>query len=333
MLVAVTGAAGFLGSHICRALLDRRTSVRAVTLLNDVSRIPHTIADKVDIRVADVRDLESLSEVLEGVDAVVHAAAAISVDDGVSSETVESVNIDGAHSVAQTCADQGMSKLVHISSIHAFSGLKGKTLNTAHKLNVSSSNSYAYSKANGHRSVLEVAELRSLDASIICPSGMMGPGDSGPSNVGGMVLAIAQRRLPMLIKAGYWWCDVRDVADTAVAALRVDDQGGRVYLTPGFYASFSDLARMCSAVVGRDVGRPVIPMAFAVLGLPFIRLYARLRREAPLYSREALDFVDDCPVAVDSEPAERRLGYAPRALDETVRDTLHWFRQTGMLGA
>ena len=171
MLVAVTGAAGFLGSHICRALLDRRTSVRAVTLLNDVSRIPHTIADKVDIRVADVRDLESLSEVLEGVDAVVHTAAVISVDDGRSARSVTSINVDGARSVAETCADLGIPKLVHVSSIHAFGGLKGKTLDAAHPLHESAAHSYAYSKAQGQRTVLEIASRTSLNASVLCPSG------------------------------------------------------------------------------------------------------------------------------------------------------------------
>ena len=333
MLVAVTGAAGFVGSHVCRALVESGHGVRAVTRLNGVSRMPDALADKVEIRPGDVRDPASLSAVLAGVDAVVHTAAVISVDDGRSARSVVSINVEGARSVAQACADGGISKLVHVSSIHAYGGLKGETLDAAHPLHESAAHSYAYSKAQGQRTVLEIAGQTSLNVSVLCPSGVMGPGDSRPSNVGGMLLAIAQRRLPMLIKAGYWWCDVRDVADSAVAALHVDDQGGHVYLTPGFYASFSDLARMCSAVVGRDVGRPVMPMALAVTGLPFIRLYARIRRQAPLYSREALDFVADCPVAVDSGPAEQRLGYAPLALGETVRDTLGWFRQTGTLVA
>ena len=333
MHVAVTGAAGFLGTHVCRVLLDSGHSVRAVTRLNGVSRMPDAMAEKVEVRPADVRDPASLSKVLAGVDAVVHAAAVISVVDGSPAQRVASINVDGARSVAQTCVDHGISKLVHVSSIHAFGGLKGKTLDAAHPLNVSSPHSYGYSKANGHRSVLEIAERSSLDASVICPSGVMGQGDSRPSNVGGMLLAIAGRQLPMLIRAGYWWCDVRDVAEASVAALVVDDRGGRVYFTPGGYASLADLARMSSTVVGHDVSRPAIPMALAVVGLPFIQMYARICRQALLYSREALDFVDDCPVGVDSGPAERRLGYAPRGLDETVRDTLKWFQQTGMLAA
>ena len=76
---------------------------------------------------------------------------------------------------------------------------------------------------------------------------------------------------------------------------------------------------------------PIVPFPLAFAGLPFLQLHAALLRRPPLYTRNSLHLVRDCPADVDHGPAEAELGYVRRSLEHSVRDALHWFQDRGML--
>ena len=81
---------------------------------------------------------------------------------------------------------------------------------------------------------------------------------------------------------------------------------------------------------GRRVTRPAVPYFLALAGLPFIQLYAAMKDQPALYSRNSLDLLRDCPVSVDESSARRQLGYESRPLEESIRDALNWFKEQGM---
>ena len=327
MTVAVTGAGGFLGGHVCRALLQRGYQVRAVTHAGVAGAAPDVGA--IAECAAEIRDPESVAAALRGVEAVVHAAAVVRTDRDPEG-TAHAVNLSGTRNVIAACIAGGVRKLVHVSSIHAYGPLRGTRLGADSPLASTSRVPYGAAKARSHAAVLEAARHGQLDASLVCPSGILGPGDRRPTVVGGMLLGVAGGRLPCLVEGGYWWCDVRDVA-AAIASAVAGGAPGAVYFTTGRYASMRELADRCSDALDRDVRRPVLPRALAVAGLPFIRAYAALGRRPPLYSRNALDLLHDCPTAVDDASARRQLAYAPRPFADTVADALAWFRARGML--
>ena len=265
----------------------------------------------------------------QGVEAVVHTAATVRIDRDPEG-AAQAVNLGGTRNVIAACIAGGARKLVHVSSIHAYGPLHGTTLGADSPLASASRVPYGAAKAQAHAAVVAAARNRQLDGSLVCPSGILGPGDQRPTVVGGMLLAVAGGRLPCLVEGGYWWCDVRDVAAAIVSAV-ADGTSGAVYFTTGHYASVRELADLCSGALERDVRRPVLPRALAVAGLPFIQAYAALGRRPPLYSRNALDLLDDCPAAVDDASARRQLGYSPRPFADTVGDALAWFQARGML--
>ena len=328
--VAVTGAAGFLGSHICRALLRCGYAVRAVTRQGSSRKFPDDLSQKVELWPADVRNVESLNAAFRDVHAVVHNAAVVTTEADPEG-LVRAVNLTGTRNAIKACVDNGVGRLVHISSTHAFSPLRGRVLDADSKLGRHSKIPYTATKAEAHISVLEAARSDRINASVICPSGLIGPGDADPTPVGGLLLAIAQKRPLCLIDEGFYWSDVRDVAVAVANAVAMSTGSGEVYFLAGRYAKIIELARLCSRVLERGVTRPVIPHFLAVAGLPFIQLYAAMRNQPPIYTRNDLDLLRDCPVSVDESTAKRHLGYESRPLEESIRDALEWFKDRGIL--
>ena len=327
--VAVTGAADFLGSHICRALLQCGYAVRAVTREGSNGKLPADLSEQVELQPADVRNSESLNQAFQHAHAVVHSADIMTVDadpKGLADE----VNLIGTRNVIQACIGTGVRRLVHISSIHAFSPLRGTILSVSSKLGQNSKIPYTATKAEAHVSVLDAARGGLLNATIVCPSNLIGPGDSEPSRVGSVLLAMARKRLPYLINGGFWWSDVRDVASAIANAVEANGYGGEVYFTAGQYAKTSQLARLCSQVLGRNVKRPVVPYFLARTALPLIKSRAAKRSLSSLYSRNSLKLLRDCPASVDESLAISQLGYKPRPLEESIRDALNWFTEQGM---
>ena len=326
--VAVTGAADFLGSHICRALLHCGYAVRAVTREGSNRKLPDDLSEQVELQSADVRDPESLNQAFQNVHAVVHSADIMTVGadpKGLADE----VNLIGTRNVIQACIGTGVRRLVHISSIHAFSPLRGTILSVSSKLGQNSKIPYVATKAEAHMSVLDAARGGLLNASIVCPSNLIGPGDSEPTRVGYMLLSMAQKRLPWFINGGFWWSDVRDVANVIANAVGANEYGGEVHFTAGRYAKIRGLASLCSQVLGHSVMRPVIPYFLARAGLPLIKYDAK-RNQLSLYSRHSLKLLRDCPISVDESSARNLLGYEPRPLKESVSDALDWFADQGM---
>ena len=326
--VAVTGAADFLGSHICRALLHCGYAVRAVTHEGSNCNLPGDLSEQVELRSADIRDPESLNQVFQNVHAVVHSAELVTIDAD-SEGLADEVNLTGTRNVIQACIGNGVPRLVHISSVHAFGPLRGTTLSVSSKLGQNSKIPYVATKAEAHMSVLDAARGGLLNATIVCPAGLIGPGDSEPTLVGSLLLAIAHKRLPCLVNGGFWWGDVRDVANAIAHAVGARGYGGEVYFTAGQYAKTSQLARLCSQILGRSVRHLVVPYFLARASLPLIK-YAARRNQPPLYSRNSLKLLRDCPASVDESLAISQLGYQPRPLEESVRDALNWFTEQGM---
>mgnify|MGYP003593927892 CR=1 FL=1 len=329
MRVVVTGATGHVGSNLVRALIERGDQGRVLVRGRETA-----LAGLELERVAgDVRDADSLRRAFAGAEIVYHLAAMISIS-GDPYGHVRAVNVDGTRRVAEAALACGARRMVHCSSVHAFDlyqrGGGGETIDEQWPRVPDAASHFAYdrSKAAGERALREVM-ARGLEAVIVHPSGAIGPFDFGPSRMGRVLLGLYHRSLPSLLAGSFDFVDVRDVVGGMIAAGE-RGRAGENYILAGDVLSLQALARLAHEVTGVRPPRLRAPMWLAHVGVPFVEAAGRILRQEPLYTRESLAVLASRG-RFSWAKAGRDLGYAPRPMSETVRDTYAWFEQAGML--
>jgi len=324
--VAVTGASGHIGANLVRLLLDSGRRVR-VLVHRDTAALEGLDVERVP---GDVLDPSSLRTAFDGVEVVYHLAAIITLKPRRDARAQE-VNVEGTRNVVAACETQGVRRLIHFCSIHAFSPDPKDGVIDETRLISQDSHAAPYdrSKADGDR-VVQAAVARGLDAVVLHPTGVLGPHDYKPSAMGRVLLDLCRRRLPAAVQGGFNWVDARDVCLGAMAAERTGRRGER-YLLAGHYLSVPDLVRMVTEIAG--VKPPLLgtmPMALARLGIPFAAVAGRLTGSEPRFTGPSLQALRQHQ-RISHAKAARELGYAPRPLRQTVEDSIQWFRESGRL--
>jgi dihydroflavonol-4-reductase len=168
-----------------------------------------------------------------------------------------------------------------------------------------------------------------MDAIILNPTAIIGPFDVRPSLFGQAFLAFARGKIPALVEGGFDWVDVRDVAEAAIAAAERAPGGGR-YIIGGRWASMKELAGLVCEAAGRRPPQLMCPFPIARAWAPVSTGICRITGSAPLFTTYTLKVLLGNR-NVSHERASRDLGYSPRDLARTVRDTYSWFKETGKI--
>jgi dihydroflavonol-4-reductase len=325
MQVAVTGAAGHVGATLVRALLARGDQVRVLVHADTrgIAGLP------VEHCQGNITDPAAVLRLAQGMERVYHLAAKVSIDPRERTE-LHRVNVVGTQCVVDACRAAGVGRLVHVSSIHALAShprhqpiTESRAFATGRGLP-----GYDASKVAAER-VVQAAVASGLDAVVLNPTAILGPYDYRPSHLGEVLLNLYHQRLPGLVAGGFDWVDVRDVVAGILAAADHARAGSR-YLLGGQRATVVELARLVAQVTGRPAPWLVTPMWLARAVAPGAEWAARLAGRRPLFTPESLYALRN-HLEISSARARQELGYAPRALEATVRDTFEWFRETGML--
>ncbi|MBX7255770.1 MAG: SDR family oxidoreductase [Candidatus Hydrogenedentes bacterium] len=322
-MIAVTGASGHIGANLVRALLERGEKVR-VLVRKDVRAIEGLDVERVE---GDVLDVPSLDNLIAGADCVYHLAARITLvpdRDG----SVQRINVEGPKNVAEACMRHRIPRLVHFSSIHAFSEFPRDGVVDETRPLTDDSNIFVYdrSKAAGERAIQEAVK-RGLNAVIVNPTAVIGPYDFKPSALGSALLDLYEGRMPALVKGGFDWVDVRDICAGAMAAAEKGGVGEK-YLLTGHHLPFPQLARIVEAETGLKMPRLSLPMWMAYMGVPFAAFASRITGKPPKFTRASLHALWNHQ-QISHAKATRELGYSPRPINETIRDTYAWFEKNG----
>lgn len=319
----ITGVGGHLGNTIAKELLAAGETVRGFAMPSeDVTML---YGDAVSIVRGDVRDRASLEPLFFGLKEddevyVIHCAGIVSVASKYDQRVVD-VNVRGTENVVRLCQEHNARKLVYISSVHALPELPHG--NVIHEVEGFAPESviglYAKTKAAATQIVLDAVK-GGLDATIIHPSGIIGPNDYGHGHLTQMVINYLNGSLTACVEGGYDFVDVRDVADGVIAAT---DKGkkGECYILSNRYIPVRELLGTLSRVTGGKKINTVLPLWFAKMTAPLAELYYKLRHESPLFTRYTL-YTLTSNSRFTYEKARRDLGYKPRDISATIRDTV-----------
>ena len=322
----VTGAPGFLGAHIVRTLARRGVKVRGWGLPGESRRNLEGLS--LEMIEGDVRDPGCAREAVAGIDTVFHAAA-IYESWAPDPTLMYDVNMRGTFNVLQA-ARTVEARVVYTASIVALGRPQPGSLSDEDSPYEAWDIDFPYSRSKYHSMRLaEDFAAWGLDVRIVCPGYVMGPGDRTPTPSGQLLMALAQGKAPGYSDGGVGYLDVRDAAEGHVAAAE-RGRAGRRYVLVGRNIDNKALLQIVSRAAGRrpipiKLPAPVVRGAAAIMGRISLARGQRPDLPAPM-----LEFgMRNC--FFDNRRAKEELGLKFRAFEDTVADSLEWFRAEGML--
>ncbi|MFT8243458.1 hopanoid-associated sugar epimerase [Roseomonas sp. BN140053] len=328
--VLLTGATGFLGSAVARALLDAGHGVRALVR----AETPRHVLDglPIDYAPGDLLDPASVTAAMRGADAVVHCAAdyRLWVPDPAR---MAAVNVTGTETLMRAALAAGVKRAVHVSSVATLKprpdGTPADETDAARP--EEAIGPYKRTKVEAERAVERLVAEQGLPAVIANPSTPIGPRDVRPTPTGRVLLDAARGKVPGYVDTGLNLVHADDCARGIVAALERGRIGER-YILGGQDVTLRELLLETGRLAGRSARPvplprgPLYPLALGMEG------WARLTGKEPLLTRDALR-MSRYRMFFSSAKAARELGHAARPWEEAVADALDWFRLRGMLPA
>ena len=330
--VLVTGAAGFIGSAVTRALLGR--GVRVVAMLEPGA--DHRNLEDLDVeRVeADLRDRDGVHRATKECRAVFHVAALYRFWARDPRQFYD-VNVGGARNIIEASGRAGVERVVYTSTV----GTLG--LDAAHRGGTADENdypdvshlfgSYKRSKYVAEHEMLRAA-AQGLPVTIVMPTFPLGPCDRAPTPTGRLVLDYLNGRVPGYVDTTLNVVHVDDVAQGHVLALERGSVG-RSYILGGENYSLKRLLDVLASCTGLPKAKLRVPRAVS-LGVAHVSEFVegRVFRRHPSIPIEAAR-MSTTHMAFDDSRARTELGYAPRPASQAVESSARWFVENGYVKA
>ncbi|NJL41796.1 MAG: NAD-dependent epimerase/dehydratase family protein [Leptolyngbyaceae cyanobacterium SL_7_1] len=316
MKALVTGANGFTGSHLVKALLHRGDTV--VALVRQTSKVDRLTGLNVEYCYGDISDGDSLKAAMQGVDWVFHTAAYVELG-LVDATRMQRVNVDGTRHVLEAAKAANVAKLIYCSTIGVYGDTQGRVIDeTFQRTQSDFSSAYDRTKYLAQQ-LVDQAAVTGLPVVSVMPSGIMGADDP---HFGPVLQTYRQGRLKV-------WAG----GDRITGIVHVDDlvdlmilAAEKASIGAHYIASTGDLTtREMFQVLSNETGVPVpaeIPQPIVRLVGNLLDPIGRLLNWQPPLSRERVHYLYDRCVRVDGSKACRELGWQPRSIEQTLQDCL-----------
>jgi len=326
-LCLVTGATGFVGAAVARALLRDRHRVRV--LARPTSNRRNLAGLDVEVAQGSLEDAASLAEAVAGCRYLFHVAAdyRLWVPDPAA---MFRANVDGTRALMLAALEAGVERIVYTSSVATLGIAAGGSADEATPSGIGDMiGPYKQSKFAAEEAVRELIAARGLPAVIVNPSTPVGPGDVKPTPTGRIIVEAAKGKMPGYVDTGLNLVHVDDVAAGQVLAAERGVIGAR-YILGGENLSLADILTEVAKVVGRRP--PALKIPYAVI-LPIAagaELMARLTGREPFTTLDGVR-MSRKKMYFSSAKAVRDLGYAPRPARQAIADAVAWFAANGYL--
>ena len=326
MLAFVTGATGFVGSHVARALADQGADLRLlVRASSNTKNIDDVNADRVT---GDLRDPASLEKGIAGCDVVFHVAAdyRLWVRDP---EEMHRANVEGTRAILEAARKNRVRRVVYTSSV-ATMGFTSNGQSADENSPVSLDNMigpYKRSKFLAEQVATEAARS-GQDVVIVNPSTPVGERDIKPTPTGRIVVDFLKRKFPAYVDTGLNLVDVKECARGHIAALEKGRSGER-YILGGDNLTLKQILDKLAAITGLPSPTVRVPYVLALAtGVVDEIVTGRIRGREPRATIDAVR-MGRKKMFVSSAKAERELGWKIAPVDGALRRAAEWFRENG----
>ncbi len=322
----VTGATGFLGSHVARQLLERgaelRLLVRSTSRLDNIADLP---AERV---VGDLRDVDSLRKGMAGCEFIFHIAADYRLW-ALNGQELYQSNVDGTKNILQAARESGVRRVIYTSSVATMGfGNNGRLTDEHSPVSIDDMvGDYKRSKFMAERLVIDAAQ-GGQDVVMVNPSSPIGDRDIKPTPTGQIVLDFLKRRFPAYMDTGLNLVDVDDCAEGHLLAMEKARPGER-YILGGENLTLKQILDKLGAITGLASPTVKVPYGVALAAGAWGSLVVGgLMKREPRATIEAVQMARK-KMFVTSAKSERELGWTPRPVDEALRRAVEWFRAHG----
>ncbi len=314
MKALVTGANGFTGSHLVKALEQRGNSV--IALVRKSSNLARLSNCNVQLVYGEITDRDALQQAMTGVDTVFHTAAYVELG-LVNEHIMQRVNVEGTRTVLEVAQKSGVSKVVYCSTIGIYGDTGGEVVDeTFKRTQTNFSSAYDRTKYAAQQLADQFA-AQGLPVVSVLPSGIFGADDPhfGP---------VMQQYLKGWLKLWVGGDRITGIVhvDDLVAAMLLAAEKGKT--GEHYIISAGDLTtREMFELLSKETGIPVpseAPKPLVILVGNILDAIGRIFKWQPPLSRERVHYVYDRCVRVDATKARRELGWQPRSVSETLRE-------------
>jgi len=324
----VTGATGFLGSHVARVLSDQGADLRL--LVRPTSNLKNLKGLKGDTATGDLRDQASLEAAMSGCDAVFHVAADYRLWVRDPNEMYRS-NVDGTRALLEAARKNGVRRVVYTSSV-ATIGFRRDGHPADEDSPVSLADMighYKRSKFMAEQVAMEAGRsMGGMEVVIVNPTTPMGEQDVKPTPTGRIVVDFLKRKFPAYVETGLNLVDVRECARGHVAALERGRTGER-YILGGEDLTLKQILDKLGQITGLPSPKLKLPYLFAfAAGVVDEAITGMILRREP---RATVDTVrmGKKKMFASSAKAERELGWKIVPVDGALQRAVDWFRANG----
>ena len=328
MKAFVTGATGFLGSHVARVLAEQGADLRLlVRPTSDLRNLDGLNADRV---VGDLRDSTSLEKAISGCDVVFHVAADYRLWVRDPDEMYRS-NVEGTRGLLEAARKQGVRRVVYTSSVATMGFISNHASRVADEESPVSLadmiGPYKRSKFMAEQVAVDAARS-GVDVVIVNPSTPIGERDIKPTPTGRIVVDFLKRKFPAYMETGLNLVDATECARGHVQALEKGRSGER-YILGGENLTLKEILDRLAAITGLPSPTVKVPYLVALAGGIFYEMVS-----GRLLGREPRATIDEVRMArkmmfVNSAKAERELGWRAVPVDGALRRSVEWFRANG----
>ena len=320
MRVFLTGGTGFIGGEVVRQLRARGEEVACLVRRPEKAKGLTDLG--CDLVPGDLDDAKVIRGAMEGCDAVIHAAAVYEVGIPASQrQAMREANVGGTERVLGAALAAGLPKVVYVSTVGAFGNTHGKVVDETYEHpGTGFTSCYEETKWEAHQIAKRMTREQGLPCSIVQPGGVYGPGDT--SSIAELVNQFLAGRMPLIPFPELGIC-LSHVEDVAAGILLVLDLGesGEAYVLSGPVSTVREAIDVVAALTGRKAPQHAIPTAVMKAMVPIGPLVGKVMGQ-PHNLRELISSADGVTFWASHAKATDKLGYAPRGLEQGLRETL-----------